>query len=160
MVGLDPFKLAGNYSEKSGNPISEILISKSFRGVCHTAAPPPSSTSHYRPRPPIDFLLTRPCLWVFRLYTNLFNIFFHTAYASTYTVWICFFSFPVIAKARLTLIGWFQNNTKVAGNQYTASFCYSWTISRERYKQHVVYWLEEERTDFINRLVNETKYRP
>ena len=46
-ASLDPFKLAGNYSQKSGNPISEILISKIFRGGPTTA-----------PAPPIDFLAT------------------------------------------------------------------------------------------------------
>ena len=48
-ASLDPFKLAGNYSQKSGNPISEILISKIFRGGPTTAPAPPNRLSCHGP---------------------------------------------------------------------------------------------------------------
>ena len=57
MINLDPFKLAGNYSQKSGNPISEILI----LNISPWGMPQdhPSSAVPLPPLP-IDFLLLRP----------------------------------------------------------------------------------------------------
>ena len=42
-LALDPFKLAGNYSQKSGNLISDILISNLFQGGGHAPDPPNSA---------------------------------------------------------------------------------------------------------------------
>ena len=58
------FKHAGNYSQKSGNPISEILISKTLRGSMPPPPPPaPPSSAVPLPAPTFDFvfLLLRPC---------------------------------------------------------------------------------------------------
>ena len=51
MISLDPFKLAGNYSQKSGIPISEVLISKPFGGN----PPDPPSSAVPLPAPQLTF---------------------------------------------------------------------------------------------------------
>ena len=64
MISLDPFiKLAGNYSQKSGNPISDILISNFFWG--DMSPDPLAVQSYYRP----PFLLLRP--WMANRYVQL-----------------------------------------------------------------------------------------